>query len=76
MEVLTVAFPFQFGIDDRVFVALGQWLADAQAAARGMFGAGFLVHAAEPARARIIEAMPAEDGVYLLDETFGELELV
>jgi hypothetical protein len=52
----------------------GQRLADAQTAARGMHGAGFFVHAADPAFAHVVFAMAAEDLVHLFDEPLGEFE--
>ena len=40
-----------------------------------MFDRGLRVHAADPAGARVVGAMAAEDGVDLFDQAFGAIDL-
>ena len=73
VEVLAVAVPLELLVERLARAALGQRLADAQAAARRVRGAGLLVEPAQPAGARRRRAMPPQHVVHLIDQTQREV---
>ena len=76
MEVLAVALPFELLRERLAQCALGQRLANPQAAGSRMCLALGLGQAADPAAPRIIVAMAAQDVVHAVDERECEVAAV
>jgi hypothetical protein len=71
--VLAIPLPLHPFVEGLSRPALVQFLADPQPADRRVPPSLLLVEAADPAGARVVVAVPAEDGVYLVDQAQGEV---
>ncbi len=75
VEVLAVAVPFEALVERLAFAALGQLLADAQAAAGRVLFALRVREAAQPAGARVVGAVAAEHVVHPVDQPQRQVPL-